>query len=150
MARFLSPSQNTLLTAILDRLIPATSTMPGAGQVGASDYLDGIVGGSPGLARTFSEGLRSVETHAASRGATFLAMSDEQRDEILRDIEANESVFFDTLLMHTFNGYYSNPRVVAALGLEPRPPQPRGHVVEYGDFSSLEAVQSRGQAYRDA
>ena len=52
--------------------------------------------------------------------------------------------------MHTYNGYYSNPQVVEALGLEPRPPQPGGHVVEVGDFSSLDAVQSRGQAYRDA
>lgn len=149
MARFLSEDQRTLLDAILDRLIPAQGEMPGAGQAGTADYLDGIAGESARLARLFSDGLRSVESAATSRGAGFVELASHQQDEILRQIEADESAFFDTLLTHTYNGYYSNPRVVEALGLEPRPPQPQGHQVEFGDFSSLATVSERGVAYRE-
>ena len=150
MAVFLSPQQRALLDAILDRLIPATGEMPGAGQAGTADHIDGVAGGSARMARLFAAGLRSIESAAVRRGASFVDMNVDQQDEILRGIESNKPAFFETLLMHTYNGYYSNPQVVEALGLEPRPPQPGGHVVEVGDFSSLDAVQSRGQAYRDA
>ena len=150
MARFLSGEQWALLNAILDRLIPAEGLMPGAGEAGATYHIDAVAGESARLARLFAAGLRSVESAAARRGSSFIDMTGDQQDEILRGIESNKSAFFETLLMHTYNGYYSNPQVVEALGLEPRPPQPRGHVVEVGDFRSLDAVQSRGQAYRDA
>lgn len=149
MATFLSSDQRILIEAVLDRLIPATGTSPGPGQANTADYLDGVVAASAGLARLFSIGLRSIEACAESRGSSFVEMNDDQQDEVLRDIEDADSEFFETLLMHTYNGYYSNPDVVEALGLEARPPQPRGHAVELGDFSTLEAVVSRGQAYRE-
>lgn len=149
MAAFLSSEQRSLLNAVLNRLIPATDSMPGAGQAGTADYLDSVAGDSPRLGRQFTEGLRRIEMAATSRGAGFTELGTTQQDEVLKDVETSESAFFETLLLHTYNGYYSNARVVEALGLEPRPPQPRGHEVEFGDFSSLEAVQSRGQAYRD-
>ena len=148
MARFLSAEQQALLDAILDRLIPAQGEMPGAGQAGTASYLDGIAGESPRLARLFSGGLRSVEAASAARRSNFVEMAENQRDAVLREIESDETEFFETLLMHTYNGYYSNPQVVEALGLEPRPPQPRGHTVEFGDFSSLGAVVDRGVVYR--
>ena len=150
MATFLSSDQRVLTEAVLDRLVPGTGTIPGAGQANTADYLDGVVGASPELSRLFSIGLHSIEACAESRGSSFVEMNDDQQDEVLRDIEDTESEFFETLLMHTYNGYYSNPDVVEALGLEARPPQPQGHTVELGDFSALEAVVSRGQAYREA
>ena len=36
-----------------------------------------------------------------------------------------------------------------SLGLEPRPPQPRGHEVAVGDFNSLATVVERGIVYRE-
>ena len=149
MSKFLSAEQRALLNAILDRLIPAEGHMPGAGQAGTAEHLDAIAGGSPRLARLFSAGLRSIESAAARRGASFVEMTADQQDEILRSVESNKSAFFETLLMHTYNGYYSNPQVIEALGLEPRPPQPRGHTVEFGDFGTLDAVVARGTAYRE-
>ncbi len=150
MAAFLSAQQRSLLDAILDRLIPAEGAMPGAGQAGTAEYIDGVAGGSPRMARLFAEGLRSIESSAVKRGSNFVEMPGDKQDELLRNVESDKPAFFETLLMHTYNGYYSNPTVVEALGLEPRPPQPRGHEVEFGDFSSLETVAARGQAYRDA
>jgi len=46
--------------------------------------------------------------------------------------------------------YYRDDRVVRSLGLEPRPPFPRGHVLEQGDWSLLDPVRARAKMWRDA
>ena len=150
MPRFLSQSQHNLVTAVLDRLIPRQSEMPGAGEVGTADYLDGIAAGSAQLARLFSGGLQDIEIAAARVGSGFGDLSGDQQDEVLRSVETDSPAFFDMLVRHTYNGYYSNSMVVQALGLDPEPPQPRGNHIERGDLSSLRLVVERGQAYRDA
>ena len=149
MAMFLSAEQRALLDAVLDRFIPAEGAMPGAGQNGTSDYIDGVVGKSARLARLFGDGLRGVELAASKRGGNFADLDGEVQDEVLRGVEADESAFFEALLGMAYNGYYSNPEVVAALGLDARPPQPLGHEVEFGDFGSLNAVVARGTAFRE-
>ena len=150
MPGFLSQSQHELITAVLDRLIPSQGEMPGAGELGTTDYLDGIAAGSAGIARQFSAGLQDIEIAAARIGSGFQELSGNQQDEILRGVEADSPQFFDLLVRHTYNGYYSNSKVVELMGLDPRPPQPRGNSVESGDLSSLQVVVERGQAYRDA
>lgn len=45
--------------------------------------------------------------------------------------------------------YYRDDRVLKSLGLEPRPPYPRGHVLEQGDWSLLDAVRRRPRMWRD-
>lgn len=150
MARFLSGRQYALVSAVLDRLIPPRDAMPGAGQLGVADYLDGIAAQSPQLARLFSAGLQDIEIAATKLGPGFEELDGDQRDDILRGVESDSPQFFDLLVRHTYNGYYSNPKVVEALGLDPSPPQPRGNRVERGDLSSLQLVIERGQAYRDA
>lgn len=45
--------------------------------------------------------------------------------------------------------YYRDDRVLRALGLEPRAPFPRGHELEPGDWSLLDAVRGRPRMWRD-
>src|SRR5579871_5183608 len=45
--------------------------------------------------------------------------------------------------------YYRDHRVMRALGREPRPPYPKGHDLEPGDWSLLDAVRSRPPMWRD-
>ncbi len=45
--------------------------------------------------------------------------------------------------------YYRDDRVIRALGLEPRAPFPKGHVVPPGDWSLLEAMRGRPRMWRD-
>ena len=45
--------------------------------------------------------------------------------------------------------YYRDDRVITSLGLEPRPPFPKGHPLEQGDWSLLDAVRGRPQMWRD-
>ena len=46
--------------------------------------------------------------------------------------------------------YYRDDRVMGSLGLEPRPPFPKGHVVEQGDWSLLDPVRKRAPMFRVA
>lgn len=46
--------------------------------------------------------------------------------------------------------YYRDDRVMESLGMEARPPFPKGFQVDQGDWSMLEAVQQRGKIWRDA
>ena len=45
--------------------------------------------------------------------------------------------------------YYRDDRVLHSLGLEPRPPFPKGHVLEQGDWSLLDPVRKRVPFWRD-
>ena len=53
------------------------------------------------------------------------------------------------LLFLAYSGYYQHPRVVETLGLEARPPHPKGYAMEAFDPSLLDAVRRRGKIYRD-
>ena len=44
--------------------------------------------------------------------------------------------------------YYRDDRVMHSLGQEPRPPFPKGHIVEQGDWSLLDPVKARRPFYR--
>jgi hypothetical protein len=45
--------------------------------------------------------------------------------------------------------YYRDDRVLLALGHEPRAPFPKGHILEQGDWSLLDAVRHRPALWRD-
>ncbi|HET7883535.1 MAG TPA: hypothetical protein VFL55_21800 [Acetobacteraceae bacterium] len=44
--------------------------------------------------------------------------------------------------------YYRDDRVMGSLGLEPRAPFPKGHVIEQGDWSLLDPVRARKPFWR--
>lgn len=44
--------------------------------------------------------------------------------------------------------YYRDDRVMGSLGQEPRPPFPKGHTVEQGDWSLLDPVKKRPPLWR--
>ena len=46
--------------------------------------------------------------------------------------------------------YYRDDRVLLSLGLEPRPPFPKGYVLEQGDWSLLDPVKARKPFWRQA
>lgn len=46
------------------------------------------------------------------------------------------------------SAYYRDDRVLVAIGHEARAPFPKGHVVEQGDFSLLDAVKKRPTFWR--
>ena len=146
---FFSDAQIELVTEVLNRIIPANEELPGAGEI-AVDYLDEVVGGSPRLKRIFNHGLSQIEVGAYRMYTQDLpSLSGEQIDVVLRQVEVDEGEFFDLLVRQTYNGYYTDPRIVELLGLEARPPQPLGHRVDQGNFTLVENVKHRGKTYRE-
>ena len=146
---FFSDAQIELVTEVLNRIVPASEELPGAGEI-AVNFLDEVVGGSPRLKRILHHGLSQIEV-CAYRMYTkdFPSLSCEQMHAVLRQVEVDEGEFFDLLVRQTYNGYYTDPRIVELLGLEARPPQPLGHRVDQGNITLIESVKNRGIVYRE-
>ena len=145
---FFSDAQIELVTEVLNRIIPTSEKLPGAGEI-AVDFLDEVVGGSPKMKRIFSDGLSHIEVAAYRlHSQDFPSLCGEQMDAVLRQIEADEGEFFDLLVRQTYNGYYIDPRILERLGVEARPPQPLGYRVDQGNITLIENVKNRGIAYR--
>jgi hypothetical protein len=151
MPAFFVTAQQTLLSQVLNRLIPATDNFPGAGDLGVVSYVDTVVGRSTELKRLFAQGLMHIAlTSQALQGQDFSALAEDQQDAVLRHVETLQPVFFEALVQHTYSGYYSHPTVIRLLGLEARPPQPRGYHLEGLDLTLLDNVKQRGPLYRQA
>ena len=149
-ALVLVEAQRALLASVLDRLIPPSGELPGAGQLGVAGYIDRVTAGTVDLRRPILGALGQIEAAAGRRyGSSFTDLSGEHQDEVLRGVESSEPELFGTLLQQAYNGYYSSPKVIRGLGLEARPPQPLGYELEPGDLSALESVRRRGRAYRE-
>jgi len=143
-------ARRELLVLVLDALIPAGSGFPGAGAV-ALDHVLGAGAASADLESLLSRGLQALEDTARADGAAGLAaLSPDERENVLRRVEAAQAEFFEALLRHTYDGYYGHPTVIARLGLDPRPVHPRGHQVESVDMPDLARVAARGPIYRPA
>ena len=141
---------STLLVAVLDRIIPRSGIMPGAGEAGVAAFVQGELARDIDLAELFAGGLGRIGASSRCRGAPFTELPDSARDEVLADIEAADPEFFSALIKHTYGGYYTDREILGLLGDEGRPPQPSGHVIERGDLSLLQAVRDRGPIYRRA
>ena len=134
-----------LLVAVLDRIIPAGDGFPGAGEI-ASDYVARVVA-SGGVAAPLISEIEQAGLRYSSNG--FTGLSDAQRDSVLKEIEASHPAAFDALVVSAYAGYYSDPRMIGLLGLDPRPPQPRGHEMEPLNLRLLDRVRLRKPIYRE-
>ena len=65
------------------------------------------------------------------------------------ELSAAEPAFFPTLTFVAYVGYYQQTRIVESLGLEHRPPHPKGYEMEPSDLSLLDPVRRRGKLYRE-
>jgi len=133
------------LARVLDLLIPASADgrLPGAGELGLARYVEELLTTTPGPRPLVAQGLAALEAR------DFAALSREAQRALLDEIGQSAPGFAPTLLFLVMTGYYREPRVLAALGLEDRPPFPKGHAVDESDFSRLEAVRRRGKLYRE-
>ena len=148
--RVFTEYQEELLKAALNRIVPAEDDFPGAGDLGLASYLDSVAAESPALTRVFLSVLDHLEITAHERtNRDFGALSPEQQDEILIRLEQGQPDFFDALVQHTYNGYYTQPAVLSRIGHEARPPQPRGYPMKPFDPRLLDNVRRRAPLYRE-
>ncbi len=147
-----SPDEARVLSAVLDEIVPprADGALPGAGALGLIARIETAVRESPDLRPAISQGLAALEERARCRGAaSFPELARDARLEVLNELASSAPAFLPALIFQTYVGYYEHPRVMEALGLEARPPHPKGYAMDPGDFSLLDPVRERRKMYRE-
>jgi hypothetical protein len=141
-------TETTTLAAVLDCLIPADAArgLPAAGALGLADYVEGRLGEAVGLIRP---GLDALDARAQDLGAgRFAALDGPRREEVLRAHAQQDPGLLPPLLFHAYAGYYQSAAVLEALGMEGRPPHPKGYEIGPDDPHLLDPVRAREPFYR--
>lgn len=89
------------------------------------------------------------ELHALG-GGHFADLDKARRDDVaaaFRTAGGTPQMFLNRAILQC---YYRDDRVMRALGMEARPPFPKGFEVEQGDWSLLDPVRARPKLWRDA
>lgn len=144
-------NQQRALSLVLDQIIPpsADGRMPGAGEIGLTAHIERALQKTPELRPTIADGLAAADGLARGRGARdFATLPETQRSQVLEELSTTHPGFLPSLIFHTYVGYYQEPRIVAALGMETHPPYPQGFPMEPGDLTLLDGVKKRSQMFR--
>src|SRR6201996_1926280 len=71
-----------------------------------------------------------------------------RRDTVIKEFRASGGVPVAALVRVVLQCYYRDDRVLRSLGLELRPPFPKGYTLEQGDWSLLDPVKARPSSLR--
>lgn len=83
-------------------------------------------------------------------GGPFATLDATRRAEVAATLRAEGGPAVGVLTRVVLLCYYRDDRVMVSLGLEVRPPFPKGHVLEQGDWSLLDPVRRRKPFWRPA
>ncbi len=139
-----SPAQRSLLTEVINRIIPAQDDLPGAGDLGIAASIEETAAGTPQLTRLFNDGLNQIGLAVGKDPAGgFEALPNATKDDLLRTIESGNPAFFDQLVLQTYNGYYSDSKVFELIGYTLPKLAPPGSQPELLGVSLLEQQRKR-------
>jgi len=129
----LTPVELALLSRIAEALIPATATVPGAGEISCG----AVLASDPDLAGRVRDALRA------------LAAGVEDGVAAIAELASRDAPSADALLLVVATAYYGDARVRAAIGPTAiaLPPLPDPADAELAPL--LARVRVRGPAYRD-
>ena len=127
-------------------IIPASEefAVPGADDPAIQADILATLGRNSVLVR------RALDMLARIAGAPLAGLDPPERETVAIEFRANGGVAVATLTRVVLQCYYRDDRVVRSLGLEPRPPYPKGHVLEDGSWSLLDPVRARPPFWRRA
>ncbi len=145
----LTPAQLETLRLVLNILVPpsADPRMPGAAEIPV--LLGHIAEARTDLAAIRAD-LEQLDRAAIARdGAAFASLQEARRRSLLDEMRARDPKVLHALALETVTCYYQQDRVLEGLGMEARPPYPKGYQVDPGDLSLLAPVIARGRIYRE-
>jgi len=142
----LTPPQRDDLRVLSGLIIPASSEfdVPGADDPAIQADMLATLGRDAGHVRDALDELVRL-----AKGP-LVALEPSRREAIALELRAKGGAAVATLTRVVLQCYYRDDRVVRSLGLEPRPPYPRGHVLEDGDWSLLDPIRARPPFWRRA
>ena len=140
----LTPAQRDDLRAIAGMIIPASVEfdVPGADDPAIQADILATLGRDAGQVR------EALDLVARLAGSPLAGLDPARREAVAQELRATGGAAVATLTRVVLQCYYRDDRVVRSLGLEPRPPYPKGHVLEDGDWSLLDPVRSRAPMWR--
>src|SRR6516164_3588073 len=142
----LTAPQRDDLRAIAAEIIPASAEfeVPGADDPAIQADILATLGRDGGLVR------EALDQLARLAGAPLASFDRAQREAVALELRGKGGEAVATLTRVVLQCYYRDDRVVRSLGLEPRPPYPKGHELEQGDWSLLDPVRARPPMWRRA
>ena len=146
-ANDLSPSERDCLLLIARLMIPPSAEfgLPGADDPAIIARVLQL------LERDAAEFKRRVGDVAACFAPSNATLSPVEQIAQVDRLRRKDSAGFAIIESAIARAYYSDDRVMASIGMEPRPPFPAGYAIDQAtDWSLLEPVKQRGRVFRQA
>ena len=142
----LTAAQRGDLRSIAAEIIPASAEfdVPGADDSAIQADIVATLGRDTGLVR------EALDELARLAGRPLASLEPARREAVALELRSKGGAAVATLTRVVLQCYYRDDRVVRSLGLEPRPPYPKGHILEDGDWSLLDPVRARPPMWRRA
>jgi hypothetical protein len=142
----LSPAQQESLACIAGHMIPASAElgMPAANDPTIFADMVSIVDFRDHAA--LAAVLDAVDLAA---GASLVSLPSQDQAALLYRLRGERVGMFAIVENIVARAYYRDDRVLRSIGMEVRPPFPKGYDVEQGDWSLLDPVRQRGRIYRE-
>ena len=140
----LTPAQRDDLRAIAGVIVPASAEfeVPGADDPAIQADMLATLGRDAPLV------CEALDRLARLAGGRFADLDPTRRETVAQRLRAEGGAAVATLARVVLQCYYRDDRVVRSLGLEPRPPYPKGHELPDGDWSLLDPVRARPPFWR--
>ena len=138
-AETLSPTQRDDLRTVAAMIMPESTEyrVPGADDTRIQADILATLG------RDTKQVAAALDHLARLAGQPLAKLDPERRDAIAKEFRASGGAPAATLVRVVLQCYYRDDRVLRSLGLELRPPFPKGHVLPDGDWSLLDPVKAR-------
>lgn len=143
-----SAAQLAALDALMDQLIPASpdGRMPAARTLGLFKDVSTM---RPADRDLIAKGLNDLDQRTLlSHGCLFAQLDGQALRSLAQALSSERSAFVQSFMAQTVGRYMAHPQVLPLIGLEARPPWPKGNIVAEGDWSLLQVVRQRPKNYR--
>jgi hypothetical protein len=141
----LTPAELRDLRRLVGFMVPSSTDyrVPGADDGAIFADIVCSLGRDQGAVRKALAMLREMA------GEDFAAIDEAEVEATAMALLRREGPEITALGRAVLQCYYRDERVVRSLGLEPGAPFPKGHIVQQGDWSLLDAVRNRPKMWRD-
>jgi hypothetical protein len=142
----LTLAQRDDLRTVAAMIVPASDEykVPGADDPAIQTDMLATLGRDTALVR------QALDHLARLAGRPLAQLDSAKRDAVATEFRATGGAAAATLVRVVLQCYYRDDRVLRSLGLELRPPFPKGYTLQEGDWALLDPVRARAGTLRRA
>jgi len=141
----LTPAELCDLRRLVGFMVPPSADYRVPGANDAAIFADIV----RSLGRDQSAVRKALAVLREMAGGDFAATDEAEAEATAMALLRREGPEITALGRAVLQCYYRDERVIRSLGLEPGAPFPKGHTVQQGDWSLLDAVRNRPPMWRD-